>query len=517
MDPRAPLPRKAIALTPLVLALAVLGFWPRDRADGRIVTSHGPVEIPRTFDEEGLEDFELPLPRGMIAEHITPEYYYGIPERVIYTTHPMYHPDHEPEGYLDSLRALGPSIALDTDTIDTDDEWIRAGELVFDAPQLYLGLEGNFSPEALVAAGTPAAPDGTFPFQSYVVMPDGELRIGLQACGDCHTRLLDDGTVVKGGQGNYPVNRILAQVTRRFIGRPPPLPSPQEQFRAPWIDHWSQTMLDTLTAETVYELFSAIPDGVHTRQGTSPVYPASIPDLRGVRDIRFFDATGIMQQRSIDDLMRYAAFNQFVDHLNRYGDWIPSLGTHPGPLPPPDSVLSVVNGRYTRFSDAQAFALARFLYSLEPLPSPHAYPAETLELGERVFVEEGCVTCHPPPLYTSNELMPAPGFEPPEDHYERFPIFDVSVDTDPGLTLYTRRGTGYYKIPSLRGLWYRERLLHDGSVDLEDLLDGARLRNDFVPSGFRGTDSTRAVPGHPFGLELGPREKAALLAYLRTL
>jgi len=263
--------------------------------------------------------------------------------------------------------------------------------------------------------------------------------------------------------------------------------------------------------------FRAVPDGVHTRQGTSVIYPASIPDLRGIRHERFFDATGIMQQRSIGDLMRYAAFNQFVDHLNRYGDFVPSLGSHPGPLPPPDSVRSVVNGLFTRFSDAQAYALAKYLYSLEPLPSPHEYDAETLVLGERLFIEEGCLTCHPPPHYTNNELTPALGFEPPADHYDRFPIFDLSVETDPGLTLYTRRGTGYYKVPSLRGLWYRDLLFHDGSLNLEQVLDPARLDDDFVPAGFRGLDRTRAVPGHPFGFDLGEPEKAALLAYLRTL
>jgi hypothetical protein len=31
----------------------------------------------------------------------------------------------------------------------------------------------------------------------------------------------------------------------------------------------------------------------------------------------------------------------------------------------------------------------------------------------------------------------------------------MSVDTDPGLALSTRNGTGYYKVPSLKGVWYR--------------------------------------------------------------
>jgi cytochrome c peroxidase len=38
----------------------------------------------------------------------------------------------------------------------------------------------------------------------------------------------------------------------------------------------------------------------------------------------------------------------------------------------------------------------------------------------------------------------------------------VSVGTDPGLALKTRRGTGYYKVPSLKGVWYRGMFGHSG-------------------------------------------------------
>ncbi len=37
---------------------------------------------------------------------------------------------------------------------------------------------------------------------------------------------------------------------------------------------------------------------------------------------------------------------------------------------------------------------------------------------------------------------------------------DASVGTDPFLALKTRRGTGYYKVPSLKGVWYRGPFEH---------------------------------------------------------
>ncbi len=60
---------------------------------------------------------------------------------------------------------------------------------------------------------------------------------------------------------------------------------------------------------------------------------------------------------------------------------------------------------------------------------------------------------------------------------------------------------------------------HNGSVaTLEDWFDPARLRDDYVPTGFKGAGVTsRAVMGHPFGLALPAGEKAALIAFLKTL
>ena len=72
--------------------------------------------------------------------------------------------------------------------------------------------------------------------------------------------------------------------------------------------------------------------------------------------------------------------------------------------------------------------------------------------------------------------------------------------------MQTRRGTGYYKVPSLKGVWYRGPFEPSGSVaTLEDWFDANRLRDDYVPSGWRGYNvKTRSVKGHEFGLKLPP-------------
>lgn len=481
-------------------------------------------EIPRTWDSAALADFMLPLPdTTVIVKPISAEYYYSLPVRTIYKSYPMYHPDYEPEGYLDSLRQLKPEVAFDPSQLKTEEDWIRAGEVVFDAPHIFASVDDFFNAEGLAKGGIPHTKEGIFPYQKYIIDEKGELRIGFAACGNCHTKVMPDGSVIKGAQGNFKLDHMLAL----FVEDREPSSQLEdvlkrmdaELFHAPWINHFSAQCFDTLTLKGYIRQHKPTPAGVLMRQGTHYFYPARIPDLRSLSDELYLDATGHMQNRSLEDVMRYAAFNENVDLLTRYDNFIPVLREHTGPLPPPDSIESLFNGPFDRFTDEQLYALALYLYSLEPVPSPHTFDQATMERGERVFIEQGCVTCHTPPLYTNNRLTPVDGFTPPADHFGKYRIFDISVETDPGLALYTRRGTGYYKVPSLRGLWYRSPLLHDGSLTtLEELLDPKRLEDSFVPSGFKEAGvKTKAVKGHPFGLELNEEDKNALIAYMKTL
>lgn len=95
-------------------------------------------------------------------------------------------------------------------------------------------------------------------------------------------------------------------------------------------------------------------------------------------------------------------------------------------------------------------------------------------------------------------------------------ILGFSVGTDPTLARQTRRGTGFYKVPSLRGVWYRDAFGHSGQADtLEEWLDPARLKDDYVPKGYhRGPGP---IKGHEFGLKISPEERQDLVAFLKTL
>jgi hypothetical protein len=484
--------------------------------------------IPRTWDDRAVASLQVPLATASASPiQIPSAYYYGIPVRPIYKSYPVYHPSKEPPGYIEWLERQEPQFAFDAASLKTAADWIAAGEVVFDAPigyghiaafgsDLYLRDPGWYR-----ETGAPLARDGTLPFYRYVIRQKGKVDVGLFSCGMCHTRVMPNGSIIKGAQGNMPTDRALAWDYRNpgilmapvtgFIGRR----FERLLYSAPWLTADAYPGLDRLSARDIAARHAVIPPGVNARHGTSPLAPAKVPDLIGIHERRYLDATGLVRHRDIGDLMRYAALNQDADVMARYRDFVPReavpfiLGKTPA------DPRKIDSGRY---SDEQLYALALYIYSLQPPQNPHPFDALAAR-GQQVFERTGCAGCHTPPLYTNNKLTPAPGYTPPPRDLVTYDVLNVSVGTAPTLATKTRRGTGYYKVPSLKDVWYRGPFEHSGSVaTLEDWFDPQRLRDDYVPTGFKGYGvKNRAVKGHQFGLQLPDEDKKALIAFLKTL
>jgi hypothetical protein len=468
--------------------------------------------VPRTWDDEALRGLELPrVGLGQPAHHVSADYYYRIPVDRIPKTYPVYAPDREPPGYLAWLMAQEPQDAIDFSHLSSKDDWIRAGQLVFDAPfrAALHGPPGRPADEWRRFAGSKlyprAATDGTYPWVRYWVAKKGDVRAFFTECGSCHTRVLDDGTVVPGAQGNLNEGYFHAVTVRESANAALWTPQRVRAYTAPWLKPDPADAYRLMTVDQAAEIEAAVSAGVRYRDGTSHLFPPKIPDLIGIADRKYLDATGLIRHRSIGDLMRYATLVDVAETLTDYNGFRPY-----GALADP--------GRHGRFSDEALYALARYIYSLQAPPNRNRLDALS-QRGESIFRREGCAACHTPPLYTNNQLVPVNGFAIP-DVDERSPdIMSRRIDTDGRLTLQSRKGTGYYRVPSLRGVWYRGPFEHNGSVaSLEDWFDPARLRDDYHPTAFAGFGvSTRAVKGHPFGLTLAPDEKTALIAFLRTL
>jgi hypothetical protein len=475
--------------------------------------------IPKVWDEEALRDFELPLPQTETkVKHISSDYYYRMPVRPIYKTYPIYFPEKEPAGYLDWLKKQEPEIIFDHTKLQTKEDWIRAGQLVFEAPIEFVDSDETLfsllrDTEYYKQNKIPIRSDGIFPNFQYVVREKGKIEIGILACAQCHTRIMPDGTSIQGAQGNYPDDRAfgyelrigLKQSTKKEEDLKDLRADFRESYAAPYIKDDLNAQPDHMSVDEIASVLETIAAGTCARQGSSIFYPVKIPDLIGVQAISFFDATGHNRHRNIGDLMRYAALNQGADLLSTYGDWNPK-----GSLPDP--------AKESRYSDEQLYALALYVYSLKPPANPNPFN-ELAARGKVVFDQSGCFVCHPAPLYTNNQLTPVQEFQESAIHVNKPEILQINVDTDPNLTLHTRRGSGYYKVPSLRGLWYRGPFEHNGSVaTLEDWFDPKRLKDDYVPTGFVGYGAkTRAVKGHPFGTSLSKEDRDALIAFLKTL
>jgi hypothetical protein len=471
--------------------------------------------IPKTWDDDALSSGQLPPPvASATIKQVSAAYYYRMRERVMHRRYPLYSSKAEPPGYLEKLALIEPEVTFDSARLASEQDWIAAGREVFRYPIGLFPIEMLATFRGILErCRVPSASDGTYPHLSLIVPKKGIVMIGFLSCATCHTRIQPDGSVIEGGQGTMP---------DLLLGFPPELESARAfqraLFRVPWLENDPTDRVEKMSIDEINALKAAMPLGVVARHGTSLFTPVQIPDLIGVRERRFLDHTGLMLHRNIGDLMRYAALNNGtppagLDMLSEYSGFIP-LGNIAPPadnrLPPPEAL--------ERYSDAQLFALAKFMESLAPPPNPNHANALTRQ-GEKVFVREGCGRCHTPPLYTSNKITPAIGFVVPEAHRRIYDIEPTVVGTDPTLTMRTRRGTGYYKVPSLRGVWYRGPFEHDGSVaTLEDWFDPKRLRSDYVPTGFKGYGIThRAVSGHPFGLALTPDDKRSLIAFLKTL
>lgn len=487
------------------------------------------TKAPRIWDDDSLSDWATPVAGlNVRPAHYSSEEYYAAPEDNL-RTYPVYPAGSEPPGYWEWLNAQKPEPLVDVTVIRTQKDWGDAGERAFrdmdvpllrtNDPKLIDQLRRN------AFQGVFTFPDGGVAPVRWVVTKDGVMA-GVRACAACHNGRGLDGRLVLGGPGGAgreaDGRRLVApgmplagapgtrwRLQQFYTGDPIPRAFWRE-FSVPWSPDARIERIKEATGRELQELSGpgrlgrSFSGGVFARSNGSPYAPTKISDLQNLRYSRYLDATGTHRLRGPEDVARYAALVTGADRMD--------FGPH--------RMLNDEQRRVRfRYADEVLYAIGVFLMSLEPPKNPDVATLTVLNEGERIFRGEGCASCHAPPAYTTGKLTVAVGFNIPPDHPNRVDIVDVSVGTDADVALKTRKGTGLYKIPSLRGVWYRPRFLHDGSLaSLEEMFDAARLDPNYEPKGWNPPDiSRRAVSGHTFGLGLNSEEKVALLAFLRSL
>ncbi|MCC7156762.1 MAG: hypothetical protein IT161_19450 [Bryobacterales bacterium] len=478
--------------------------------------------VPKTWSDNEIPGYRLPLAGlGKAPALISEREFYALPE-VNLKTYPVYTPGSEPAHYMEWLKEQDPKPLVDVSKLATEEDWIAAGKEVFYGRELprFTGSEHSLQmirdPQVLAAYKLTTSRDGVLVGLRYVVHEKGKVELGTDTCAMCHVHTLPDGTLIEGpANTKTPFGPLMGDLTRRYAKISPQMLEERrrkhmrEDYRVPFLKPDPNLPLADLPAEEIARYYDWHPLGVHGRTGTSLRYPVKIANLIGVKDMKYLDRTGAVRQRSITDLMRYSTLiGDVTDALTHYGG-SPDSTLKPENMGMPDGVK--------RTPDALLYALAKYMYSLKPPENPNGV-SELSRRGERVFQKAGCASCHTPPLYTNNKLTLALGYDPPAEIRRQVDLLPLTVGTDPNLALTTRKGTGFYRVPSLRMIWLDACFLHDGSIGtLEELFDQRRLNDDFRSSNWSPTAPSHAVKGHTFGLNLKAADKSALIAFLRTL
>jgi hypothetical protein len=481
-----------------------------------VIIAHSAARAPVIWDDHALADWATPLATLRVRPaHYTAAEYYAVPADNL-RTYPVYLPGKEPPGYWSDLQKKRPEPLVDLSKIRSSKDWVAAGERAF--RELDNPLTRTDDPAMIAKARDPKTfasvvglPDGTIFQPRWVVTDRGVMLSNLQ-CASCHRRVNQDRSI------DYAVPPVPNSESGGAIGADGAFRlggiAQRQQFGGDSTGTMLRRILDTPwdPDPNLQRLFtsSSLPPGIFANQGVivrpngSPFYGTRVPDLHVLRYSRYMDATGTHRLRGPEDVARYAALITGADPME--------FGEH-----------HMLNGEQRRvkfrYADEVLYAIGSYVMSLEPPNNPNPPPRSLVERGKTVFRREKCDACHPAPNYTTGQLTPALKFKVPSDHPNLSDVRDRSVGTDPGLALRTRKGTGFYKIPSLRGLWYRPRLLHDASiVSLEELFDAARLDPEYERKGWSPPDVTKGtISGLEFLSKLSAEDKRALIAFLRSL
>jgi cytochrome c5 len=298
-------------------------------------------------------------------------------------------------------------------------------------------------PEVGEAVGLRAAADGSVPGAVVFVDVDGEARVGI-TCALCHVAIEGGEVVVGRARRDFDYGGMRLAY-HRDTG------APLEPDLARRMASWGPGRAD-ITEDDDED-------------------PVAIPDLWRLRELGALTQAATLRHAELgEDAPLALAIRQETQLLH-------------------------ANRERARPPRELAWALALFLYSLEPPPPAALDVASAGAVRGAALFQRHCEGCHGDPGGSGS------------------PIAAEAVGTDPALARGTSRGTGLYRPAPLHRVADAAPYLHHGVVaTLEDLFDPARLRADYRG----GAHGPGPIAGHEFGVELPATERADLIAHLRT-
>ncbi|MCB9623704.1 MAG: hypothetical protein H6721_20325 [Sandaracinus sp.] len=347
----------------------------------------------------------------------------------------------------------------------------------------------------------------------FVPDPNDDLPVGFkrglsdparvyQTCAICHVGTLDDGEVWLGlPNGRLDLGAFRVAVNDRWVaaGNPP--------------------LITELERSKTLQLG---PGRFHAESSDYPqVVPADFPAYFGLEDrtkLNYLGTGGDVRTEAYMAIFSFGAGN------------------------PNDAEALVPFPRRDRVEVFLSF------FGAMQAPEGPTEEAATVTRGREVFVAEGCIGCHADDPGELGVIPYAPdGIERRPGDDEAYPLgtlatsryHRVLIDGDESgmgtpsdegraalVTFIFRNmlrvaNSDGYRAADLRGVWATAPYLHNGSVPtLEALLTPPEARpTTFDRHGFTLDVSVagNGNEGHDFGTELGDEDRAALVAYLRTL
>src|SRR5262249_37020801 len=154
-------------------------------------------------------------------------------------------------------------------------------------------------------------------------------------------------------------NRVMRGAPPFYMGQGPLGGWLYQAYGVPWLKDDPNQRLKDITEAEYGALVAAEKDGGGiTRWNGSPLFPAKIPDLIGIKERKYLDHTATHLHRGVGDLMRYAAQVTFAE--------MTTFGSYHMLAPETKRVQA-------RLSDEALYALALYLYSLKPPPNPNPF------------------------------------------------------------------------------------------------------------------------------------------------
>src|SRR5258707_2474492 len=202
-------------------------------------------EVPKTWDDRALADWARPVAGLNVRPgHFSEREYYAAPVDNL-RTYPVYDPDREPAGYWEALQKKIPEPLIEIGRPRSAADWVRDGRRVFD--ELDFWRSRVYDPRIIAMARSreevkksraTVLRDGTLFGLRWVVTPQG-IALSLSGCALCHTRIMPDGSLLRGAPRNTAVRALSVPLTARATAVLFPGDSPQmadyRSFGVPWI------------------------------------------------------------------------------------------------------------------------------------------------------------------------------------------------------------------------------------------------------------------------------------------